>query len=87
MFCPFKPVQQLLQHHLDRKRHLDRSPIFHVIVPLSGFEMMGEETAGMQLLVLDRTLGQDGAHSNVRGANLHHTLTGRVQMGLGWGLW
>jgi hypothetical protein len=50
--------------------------ISHVIVPLSGIKTTGQERAGMQLLVLGRKLVQDGLHSNVRGVNLQHKLTG-----------
>ena len=41
---------------------------------------MGEEGAGVQFLVLGRTLGQDGPHSGIRGIDLHHKLTGQIWM-------
>jgi hypothetical protein len=41
---------------------------------------MGKEGAAMQLLVLGRMLGQDNPHSDIRGINLHHKLTGQVRM-------
>ena len=38
---------------------------------------MGKEGAGMQILVLGRTLGQDSPYSDVGGVDLHHELMGR----------
>ena len=53
----------LLQRHLNCKE----LPITNVIVPLSGVEVMRKESAGVQLMVLGRTLGQNGPHSNIGG--------------------
>jgi hypothetical protein len=39
-----------------------------------------DDGTGRQLLVLGRSLGQDGPHSNIRIINLYHKLTGRIWM-------
>ena len=42
--------------------------------------MIGQEGTGMKLLVLGRSLGQDGPHANVRSINLKYKLTRPVWM-------
>jgi hypothetical protein len=69
-------VPPLLQRHLDGEEF----SIVHIIVPLSRDKTMGEEGAGVQFLVLGRTLGQDGPHSDIQSVDLHHKLTGQVWM-------
>lgn len=41
---------------------------------------MGQEGTVMELLVLDRLLGQDSPHANVRSNDFNHKLTGWVRM-------
>ena len=76
MFHSFQPVPPLLQLQLDHQKF----PVTYIVVSLSGVETIGQEGTGMELLVLGRSLGQNGPHSNVRSIDLNHKLTGRVQM-------
>jgi hypothetical protein len=76
MFHSFEPVPPLLQLHLDHQKF----PVTYVVVSLSGVETIGQEGTGMELLVLGRSLGKNGPHSNVRSIDLNHKLTGWVWM-------
>lgn len=76
MYCTFNPVSPLLEG----KNNHEELPIPHVIIFLSRVEVLREKSAGIELLLHLKVLGEAGPKSRIQAIHLYHKLQLRVQV-------